>query len=298
MRLESAEITIFKAIVELGGFRRAAEELHITQSAVSQSLKQLEDKLAVKLIERGPPITVTHAGRRLLRYAHDLFHEQQSVLEDIERIREGDEERLSLALDSFINRLHAPELITAFCRDWPRVKLKVEELPSRSIIYAVLSGQCELGFGPFQTRMEAFETLPLIEDKRILVISPNCPLYEKVISPSEITLSKLPLIVSSTDDPEQRPSISKLRDQYLTVWEVTSLNLRLNLLERGLGVGYISESAFNQLPQSNNLVSLEQYSSGSIYRQVGIYYKKGRDLSLAAKHFINICSDYWDPGTP
>jgi DNA-binding transcriptional LysR family regulator len=292
MRLENAEVRIFRTVVESGGFRRAAEVLNLTQSAVSQSVKQLENKLDVELIQRGPPVTVTDAGRRLLKYAHDAHREEQSVLEDIERIREGEEELLSLAMDSLINRLYAPELFPQFCRRWPRVKLKVAEMPSRSIIYSVLSGQFELGLGPFQTRMETFETVPLFEEKRVLVVSPNCPLFDDIRRDPQNALKRLPMIVSSLDEPQQRPASSKLRDRFSTVWEISSLNLRLSLLGRGLGTGYISETALTQLPQCRDLISLEELSGGSIYRQVGIYYKKGRDLSHTARDIVELCRGY------
>lgn len=293
MRLENAEVNIFRTVVETGGFRKAADHLHLTQSAISQSIKNLETKLEVQLLHRGPPLRVTDAGRRLLNYAHDIKREEQSVLEDIERIREGKDELLSLALDSGVNRFHAPELISQFCLRWPRAKLKVHEMPSRDIIYAVLSGQVELGLGPFQTHMEAFETLPLFKDKRVLVVSPNCPQFDELVAAPENSLKNIPLIVSSVDQPEQRPSTQKLRDQFLTVWEVTSLNLRLGLLDRGLGIAYISETALKELPQYQHFHALENHPSNCIYRQVGLYYRKGRELTQTAQDIIEICRDYW-----
>lgn len=293
MRLENAETRIFKAIVEENGFRRAAEKLHLSQSAVSQSLKQLEDKLGVELIQRGQPLTLTSAGQRYLQFAHAALREEESALEDIRRIREGSEEVLSVALNSTINLFYAPYLIPTYCQANPESKLKIEELPSRSIIYAVLSDRSELGMGPFQTHMNAYETIPLYREQRVLVASTNHPLYAQLQEDPVLALKQCALIASYLDDPELRPSMERIRDGFACVWEVSSLSLRLKIIAQGYGVSYVSEKTLASEPLCREFLRLDQLPFGSIDRVVGIYYKKGRELSRAAIDFIGLCKDFW-----
>ena len=293
MRIENAEAKVFTAIVEENGFRRAAEKLHLSQSAVSQSLKQLEEKLGTELIKRGQPLQLTDAGQRFLQYAHEVRREEESVLDDIIRIKEGSEEVLSIALNSTINLFYAPHLISTFCQSNPGSKLKIEELPSRSIIYAVLRDRSELGLGPFQKHMNAYETIPLYQEKRFLVISPNHPEVQALIDTPEELLKKTALISSYLDDPELRPSMERIRDSFSSVWEVSSLSLRLRIIAQGLGASYVSEQTLENEPMCKDFILLDQLPFGSIDRVVGIYYKKGRDLSRAAIEFIGLCKDYW-----
>lgn len=293
MRIENSETKIFRAIVEENGFRRAAEKLHVSQSAISQSLKQLEEKLGTTLIERGHPLQLTDAGHRFLQYAHEVQREEESVVEDIRRIREGSEEVLSVALNSTINLFYAPYLVTTFCQANPQSKLKIEELPSRSIIYAVLSDSSELGMGPFQTHMNAYETIPLYKEKRILVTSPNHPHVSDLAKNPERFLKKSALISSYLDDPELRPSMERIRDSFASVWEVSSLSLRLKIISQGYGVSYVSEKTLSDEPLCKDFIHLDQLPFGTIDRIVGIYYKKGRDLSRAAIDFIGLCKDFW-----
>ena len=83
--------------------------------------------------------------------------------------------------------------------------MKIAEMPARNIIYAVLAGNVELGLGPFQKDMAAFETVPLYTDSRHLVVSPRHPRYEDMIRGDESALKLTPLIASALDSPDMRP---------------------------------------------------------------------------------------------
>jgi len=290
-RIEAAETRIFRAIVEENGFHRAAERLHLSQSAVSQSLKQLETKVGLPLIRRGQPPQLTEAGRRFLQYAYDVGRQEQSILEDLDRLRRGGGDVLSVAINSVINRYQSPLLIAAFCRANQQANLKVEELPSREIIYAVLSGRVELGLGPFQTHMNAYDTIPLFDEVRVLVASPLHPQAEQLQSDPEQVLKDSPLIASFLDEPSLRPSMDKMRYGFASVWEVSSLGLRLQLIAQGFGVSYISESLLQREVLCEDFIRLDQLPFGRIPRKVGLYYKKGHELSRAAIDFIGICKD-------
>lgn len=296
MRFEQAELAVFSAIVEQGGFQRASEYLHLSQSAVSQSLKNLETKLGSELVIRSRPIQLSQAGRRLIQYAQERLNGEQVFLEELDRIRQGNLPELSLAIDSTNNRFHAPNLLVEYCQRYQSqkqlVKLNIVELPSRNIIHAVLSGQAELGFGPFQTRMNAFEVVPLYQEKRLLVISPNHAQFEQIKDSSAAALKFEPLIVSSLDEADYRGGQQKLRDEFASAWEISSLNLRLNMIDRGLGIGYVSELVLAEYPQYAHLVHLNQLSFGTIERTVGLYFKAGRQLSSAALGFIEASQAY------
>ena len=214
-------------------------------------------------------------------------------MEDMDRLRRGGGDVLSVAINSIINRYQAPQLIAAFCRANQQAKLKVEELPSREIIYAVLSGRVELGLGPFQTHMNAYNTIPLFDDSRVLVASPFHPKAQQLLSDTEQALRDTPLIASYLDEPSLRPSMDKMRYGFASVWEISSLGLRLQLIAQGFGVSYISDYLLQRDPLCEDFIrlDLDGLPFGRIPRKVGLYYKKGHELSHAAIDFIGICKD-------
>ncbi|HTQ99374.1 MAG TPA: LysR family transcriptional regulator [Candidatus Acidoferrum sp.] len=296
MRLEHAELKTFQAVVEANGFNRAAERLHVTQSAVSQTIANLEAKLGAALIKRGRQLKLTDAGRRLLDHANAMLQQEQQTLEDIAQLKRGERHTLNLAINSTITRFHAPQLLRRFAKSHADTLIKVTELPSRNLIYAVLSGQADLAIGPFQKYMDAFTTVPLYRENRHLVISPRHPLFDEVRKAPAKHLHHCTLITSFLDTPEARPSQQRIRDRFQAVWEVSSLSLRIHLVEQGLGVSFISRRLLDEEPLCAKLVVLEGLPFSTIERQVGLYYQSGRHLNPAHEQLIALCRQFWKKG--
>jgi DNA-binding transcriptional LysR family regulator len=294
MRLENSELRAFRAVIEEGGFKRAADALHISQSAVSQAVAGLEFKLEAPLVQRGKELRLTDVGKRLFEHAVDVLRDEQQTLEDIAQLKQGRTEILSLALSASLNRFHAPGLISAFCRENPHTRMKVAEMPSRSIISAVLSGNVELGLGPFQKDMAAFETIPFYTDSRHLVVSPRHPRYQDMVNGDEKALKLTPLIASALDSPDLRPSIQRLRDQFSTVWEVSSLSLRIHMVKEGMGVTFMDRKLLNEHSDCAGFRVMSDVSFGSIDKEVGVYYRAGKSLSDSAGNFIALCRKHWN----
>ncbi len=293
MRLENSELRAFRGVIEESGFKRAAESLHISQSAVSQAVASLEAKLDAPLILRGKQLKLTAAGKRLFDHAVEVYRDEQQALEDIAQLKEGRAETLNLALSASINRFYGSELISAYYSSNPRSSMKIAEMPSRNIIYAVLSGSVELGFGPFQKHMPAFETIPLYKDSRHLVVSPRHPQYDAMIAGDKSALKHTPLIASALDNPDMRPSIARLRDQFSSVWEVSSLSLRVSMVAQGMGVTFLDRKLLNEYPLCHDFRIMDDVSFGRIDRQVGLYFRSGKNLSSSASQFIALCERFW-----
>jgi len=293
MRLENSELRAFRAVVEEGGFRRAAEALHLSQSAVSQAVAGLEAKLEAPLILRGKSLALTDAGRRLFEHAVDVLGREQQTLEEIAQLKQGKRETLSLALSASLNYFHGQELMSAYYRQSPHVTMRIQELPSRSIIYAVLGGDVELGLGPFQKHMSAFATVPLYQDTRHLVVSARHPAFEHMVAGDESALKRTPLISSALDNPEMRPSIQRLRDRFSTVWEVTGLSLRIHMVAEGMGVTFLDGHLLREHPGCRDLHIMDDVSFGRIDKHVGLYHRANLALSSAAREFIALCEAHW-----
>ena len=101
MSIERHELRCFHAVIEAGGFSRAAQRLDLSQSAVSQTVSNLEHRLGASLLHRGSPPRPTEAGMRLLRYAESMLHEERETLADIQRIKAGALSTLSLSLSPY-----------------------------------------------------------------------------------------------------------------------------------------------------------------------------------------------------
>jgi DNA-binding transcriptional LysR family regulator len=292
VHIEIHEIRVFKAVYEEHGFKKAADKLFVTQSAVSQTIANLERKLDTVLLERNP-LKLTQAGIRLLNYADAVLSEEQNVLTDIGNIKNGILSTLLLAINGTVNTLYASHLMTAYCDVSPLTRLQLNIMPSRQIISAITSDLWELGFGPFQQQMpDIFHTIALFEDTRQLTISRHHPGYRAFARDPEALSRRVPLIVSHLDDPDMRPAIQKLRDSFGTIWEVNDMGLRMNLVARGLAMSYLDRRMIAVHPDSADMVAIDSLSFANIRLTYGVYHRKRKQLSMGAQKFIEVCRSF------
>ncbi len=292
IRLETQELRVMMAVAEHGGFKRAAEHLSISQSAVSQAITGLERKLAQRLFHRRP-LELTEAGMRVLTYSQSREREEAQLLGDLDAIKQGEQSHLSLAVNGTINRYHAPALVLEYCRHHPYARLQLDELPSRQVIQAVVSGAAELGMGPFQSRMPALESIPLYEELRTLVVANDHPAISRLKTEPLAALSEQPLLASFLDDPEDRPGAQRIRDYFSRVWEVRSISMRLRLLAAGHALGYVSDQLLVHEPLCEHLEEVAGLPFSRIPRRVGLFYRRDAVLSAGARRFVKLCKERW-----
>jgi DNA-binding transcriptional LysR family regulator len=291
MQIERNELRCFHAVIEAGGFSRAAERLDLSQSAVSQTIANLEHRLGTTLLRRGNPPQPTEAGIRLLRFAETTLNEEREALADIGQIKSGALSTLSLALSPSANSRMGVALLKEFCERNPLTRLKIVVAPSREIVHGVGEGRWELGFGPFHHNMPAhFALRPCFSETRRLMIARDHPARGALAHNAVGTMRELPLLTSFLDDSTRRPTGERLRDAFGSVWEVSHMELRLALVADGKGVTYVSDLVMSVPPQ---LVPVDGLPYSNIDRQVGAYHLKHQPLSQAGMRFLALCQERW-----
>lgn len=292
MRIETQELRVLAAVIENSGFKRAAESLHVTQSAVSQAIATWSASW-IRSCWTGRPWRRLKQVSDYLLMRDPVRAKRSCYWGDLRDIQRGQSARLSLAVNSAINRYHAAPLLAAYCRQSPYARLQIDELPSRQVIQAVVAGNVEIGMGPFQTHMPAVECMPLFDELRTLVISRQHPLLEAVMQDPLSALSQVPLLASYLDDPEDRPATQRIRDYFRDVWELRPIGLRLEMLAAGHGVGFISDLVLAREPLCADMVEIPGLPFSRIPRSVGLFYRRGTRVSTGARMFLELCRDRW-----
>ena len=215
------------------------------------------------------------------------------MLTDINNIKNGILSTLLLTMNGTINAIYGSALIAKYCQGSPLTKIKLNIMPSRQIITGVISDLWEVGFGPFQQNMPVqLELVPLFEDTRSLTIGNNHPDFEALRDDPEKLARQVPLIVSYLDDPDMRPAIDKLRNSFGTIWEINDLELRIKLVEQGLGMSYLDAKLTQQRHTKDHLTRLDSLTFASLPLTFGLFYRKKKQLSSGAKRFISLCEDF------
>ena len=141
-------LAMMEAIAQSGSFAAAARQLGKVPSALTYSVRQLEDALDVLLFDRSArQARLTEAGAELLREGERLLLEVDAVANRVKRVATGWEPELTLAVDSVISRTTMMELCEAFFALDPPTRLRLREEALSGTLEALTSGQADLSIG-------------------------------------------------------------------------------------------------------------------------------------------------------
>jgi len=144
--MDTANLKTFIAAAELASFSLAAEQLYLTQPAVSKRISALESELGTRLFDRiGRRVSLTEAGRMLLPRARDILAEIDDSRRQIANLSSEVGGRLSIGTSHHIGLHRLPPVLRQFTRRYPQVELDLRFMDSEAACRAVQSGQLELG---------------------------------------------------------------------------------------------------------------------------------------------------------
>jgi DNA-binding transcriptional LysR family regulator len=264
--LENFRIVVFRAVAEQLSFRKAAEELYLTQPAVSLQIKALEEDIGVHLFDRsGAHIALTDAGRVLLEHArqvHSLVAEAERAIESLSGEHAG---QLPLGASTTIAQYVLPRLLGEFCKEHPRVHPTLISGNTEHIVEALEKQEIVLGFIEGPARSRDVKTAPFLQDELVLIVASAHEWAERA-SASCADLCAAPLLMrergSGTRHVIER-SLARFgvkQGSLHIVMELDSTEAIKSAVEAGLGVGFVSRFAIAKdlrLDKSFKIVEVE-----------------------------------------
>jgi LysR family transcriptional regulator, transcriptional activator of the cysJI operon len=251
--MENFRLKVFRTVATHLNFSRAAEELLLTQPAVTQQIKALEEQLEVPLFDRtGGRITLTPAGQALLPYAEKLkalSDEAQSVVANVSGKPGG---QLALGASQTIGQYLLPSLIAGFLRQNPRVAITVMSGNTDHVLDALAEQRTQLALIEGPALRKDIHLEPFMEDFLVLVVPADHKWANQEIDPDK--LKEAPLLVREFGSGSRRVVENTLtqaglkRKDLKTRMEFDSTEGLLSAVEAGLGVTFVSRWAVrNQL---------------------------------------------------
>jgi DNA-binding transcriptional LysR family regulator len=241
-------------------FRKAAEVLHLSQPAVSQHVRALEEDAGVRLFDRargeghGSQISLTEAGRVLLGYAKTAAETLVEAQRALAALNEEAVGELRLGASTTVAQYVLPRILGAFMRQCPQVKLSLVSGNTERIVEAVAEGKVELGIieGPAMRR--DVKTQHMMRDEMVLILSPNHAWAARkagAIAPGE--LAKVPLLLRERGSGSRRVVERALKKVGLPLrslrvaMELDSTEAIISGVEAELGVGFVSRCAVSKV---------------------------------------------------
>ncbi|MDH5218961.1 MAG: LysR family transcriptional regulator [Gammaproteobacteria bacterium] len=282
--MDIKELHAFITVADVKSVSLAAEQIHLTQPAVSKRIASLEIQLGTALFDRiGRQLKITEAGMAFLPLARNILQtveDGKKAVQNLTREVIGD---LRLGTSHHIGLHRLPPVLRRFSQDYEKVNLQLHFNDSEIIIEKVLHGELDIGVVTLPERdIEHLGQFPAWTDKLHFVIGKDYPV-KKTISAAELATmrSVLPERGTVTRDILEH----KLRKEGVTLKETLSTNYLETIkmmVSVGLGWSILPETMLSDELQSFKVKGLQ------LSRNLGIVYDTRRTLPNSAKTFIKL----------
>lgn len=283
--MDNQSLKAFVTVARYGSFSLAAEQLHLTQSAVSKRIARLEHQTGKKLFDRiARQVTLTEAGNALLPRAQHILQEYAAAVQAINDLSGDTKGLLHLAISHHLGLHRLPPILKAFARQYPEVHLNIEFMDSEKAYEQVLQGKSEVAVITL-----ALEQHPNIYSRKIwhdplqFICAPDHALAE-IEQPSLNDLAQYPVILPGINTYTGRIIQNLFESQGVPLKAPMSTNYLetiSTMVEIGLGWSMLPETLIKNLhvmPSEHNLVA----------RELGYIHHTKRSLSNAAVAFIKM----------
>jgi DNA-binding transcriptional LysR family regulator len=249
----------FVHIARVGNVTRAAEDLCVSQPALSKQIRRLEDDIGAKLFSpKGRGIRLTLAGRRMLGYCNDILstwgEAQQAALGEVQH--ERDRVRL-ITFVTFAFYL-LPNFIIDFSKRFPNFDLEIEQAIKEPVIQQVLQRHFDAGISTLPVGHPGLKEIPLYVEESALIVNREHPLYgRKVVSAAEVGEH---LLVTSSLNATYRAflwSVFQNQDVQLKVrYIVHYYPIVIRMVKAGLGAGLAPIVTLSSLNREDDSISI------------------------------------------
>ncbi|CCF02962.1 LysR family transcriptional regulator [Streptococcus macedonicus] len=287
-----SKYAIFCSVIELGSFTKTAKQLNYSQSAVSQTIKNLEEEIGTCLLTRGNEgIKLTKDGQTLYPYFQQIVQGEKQLTKKIKELQGLDKAEIRIGIFTSASRNFILPFIKAFKANYPSVNFVLKQGEYTSIYQWLETGQVDLGF----THMDYVGQLQsqiLYQDSLYAVLPSKHPLAQQ----SEISLADLAqtelILLDEGDHSLTRTAFAKENIVPTFTYEIYDDYTILEMIRQGLGVSLLYENFLDGLSLED--LAVRQISENP-FRTVVLAWKNWQTLPLAAQQFTkNVSSTIHD----
>ncbi|WP_409299739.1 LysR family transcriptional regulator [Peribacillus sp. SCS-155] len=284
--MELRQLRYFIEAAEQKNITKAAQNLHISQPALSKMLKSLEEELGMPLVQRSIKSSeITDAGEIVAEYSKKilgLVDEMKTTLNDMTDLLRGE---INIGLPPIIGSLFFPKIMAVFHRDYPNIKINITEYGAARVVRSVEQGEFELGVAVLPLEESEFNIYPIVKEELRLVV----PGQHQLSGRKEVHLKELSqeeFIFYS----EEFALYDIIREKCIAegfepkiLFKSSQWDFMTEMVAANLGITILPESICNRLEEKNvSIINLKPVSPWHL----ALITKKNRYISYAGRSFI------------
>ncbi len=289
--MDFRQLEAFVNVAKYKNFSKAGKVLYLSQPTISLHISNLEKELSTVLFDRtSKEVNLTPAGKDFLNYALDLINMKNRALHQLSSNNHAITGSVTISTSSTPNIVLLPDAIERFQKLHPEVRFIIEEKSTTLILEDVCSLNAEIGIVGMKVENDRFISTHLYDDELVFVCHPDLPL-DGVIDLSTLSSYKL---ISRTDQSATRLELERsISEQGFDIAlienlvESDNMNFMIHMVQRGLGVGYISKTIYECY---RKVIALKSFKVKGLdlTTQTYLLTNRKRTLSPAVEDFVNL----------
>ena len=287
------QLYVFHMVARLGSFSKAAQELSISQPAVSIQVRELERSMDSTLIHRmRRGLQLTDTGAAVFSYTQRIFalaEEMQDAIQDIQGLGSG---RLTIGSSTTPGEYILPWAIGLFRRKYPGIEVSLSISNTQSIVDRILNRELDMGMAGAPAKLEGLSSFPYVDDEIVIIAAPTHPLSEK----RQVTIRELDgqdFILREPGSATRATAESCLSEQGVAVKVVMELGSNeavKRATAAGLGLGVVSK--FGVTPDTAaGLIKVLNVKGWRCQRPLTVFHRNDKHLPSAQRAFLHFLED-------
>jgi len=289
--LDTRQLIAFVQLGRIGSFTAAARELHLSQSAVSHSIKALEEAVGCRLFDRlGKKVVLTQAGEQLLHHTEKMFREMSLAKASLARLGKWGFGRLRIGASPTACQYIVPAVLREFKDSFPDYQIGIQPGDTPVVLEALRQNRIDLALSLEPQRTDGLEVHRLFEDELHFIVAPQHPWASSRRAERDDIPRQNYILYDRTSRTFQ------LVDEYFraermvlnTVMELGSMEAIKELVKLGLGVSILAPWIAQEEIKEGSLVAVP-VGRRKLSRRWAVVYPHGKRLGLAEETFISLC---------
>lgn len=285
-------LKVFCDLVDLESFSLAAERNFITQSAVSQQIRALEEKFKRRLLERirgRRDVKLTPAGEVFYRESKLVLDAYDQLQESLRGVVGKIGGTVKVATVYSVGLHELPQKVREFMTKFPAAKIDLEYSRTTRVVRDVMNGTVELGVLAFPEPKRGLTIAPMSDNRLVLI----APLDHKLAGKTKVKVTDLngQDFVHFERDVPTRKAMDKIFKangvEVKKVAEFDNIETIKRAVEVGFGLAIVPEPAVSEAKKAGSLAVI-QLAEKYWVRSVGVIHRNDKTLSLAAKKFLQL----------
>jgi LysR family transcriptional regulator, low CO2-responsive transcriptional regulator len=289
--LDSRQLRAFASLARTGSFTQTARELRLSQSAISHSMKALEQEVRCRLLDRlGKTVILTQAGEQLLAHTERILAEMTAARERLGELGKWGHGRLRVCASTTACQYILPAVLREFKESFPQCVIQIEPGDTPAALELLRRNRIDLALSLEPKTDSGFEFRPLFEDELQFMVSPSHAWARAGrVERSEIVRQKFILYTKTSYLYEMIEKYFYSEKMVLpTSIELGNMEAIKELVKLGLGISILAPWVAQKELAEGSLCALP-LGKRKLKRRWGVLLRRGQRLTLAPETFIGLC---------